>query len=164
MKIFRFITVLLAYAFVSVSSVAYSYPLAPSPDYTNGQLCNIGSPDFSGYRYVEGIPYCERNVPWMQKERIYNLYKIPKECRHRYTVDHFIPLAIGGDNSDENLWPEHKLVKATRPHLEQQLYLAISKGQITQKKAIELIVREKTDVRGMSAALYADICDKPTRY
>lgn len=164
MQVSRLVTVVLAYALVSVSLTAYSYPLVPYPDFTNGQLCYAGNPDFVGYRYAEKIPYCERNVPSMQKERIYNLYRIPKECRSRFTVDHFIPLSIGGDNSDDNLWPEHKLVKATRPDLEQQLYAAISKGQITQKRAIELIVKEKTTVRRMYSGVRSDACDIPNSY
>jgi hypothetical protein len=135
----------------------------PRQDLTYGRLCSVRNPDFESYRYTERIPYCERNVSKEQREKIYNRYRIPVSCRGRYTIDHFIPLSIGGDNSDANLWPEHKLVKATRPQLEQELYLALSWGRIAQKNAIELIVREKTKLQRNNLVVFAEGCDTPSR-
>lgn len=163
MDSFRFLKLLVAGVVVSFSIFVYSYPLVPRQDLTYGQLCTNRNPDFEGYRYTEKIPYCERNVTREQRDKIYNLYRIPVSCRGRYTIDHFIPLSIGGDNSDVNLWPEHKLVKATRPQLEQELFVALSRGQITQRNAVELIVREKTKLRKIQASTLADACDTPTR-
>ncbi len=148
---------------LSISSLSLSYPLVPNEDLTYGQLCSERNVDFKNYRYAERIPYCERNVTQEQRSRIYNQYRIPTNCRKRYTIDHFIPLSIGGDNSDVNLWPEHKLVKATRPRLEQELYEAISRGRITQKQAVELIVREKTKSQRNLPIISADPCDTPSR-
>ena len=161
MDIFRFVKLVFVSAILSSSVLAFSYPLVPRPDLTTGRLCTNRNPDFEGYRYTEQIPYCERNVSREQKDKIYNLYRIPVNCRGRYTIDHFIPLSIGGDNSDANLWPEHKLVKATRPQLEQELFLALSRGRITQKNAIELIVREKTKLQRQRNSTSADACDTP---
>jgi hypothetical protein len=163
MDFFRPLKLVIVLFVVSFSIFAYSYPLVPRQDLTYGQLCSARNPDFEGYRYTERIPYCERNVSREQKEKIYNLYRIPVSCRGRYTIDHFIPLSIGGDNSDVNLWPEHKLVKATRPQLEQELFVALSRGQISQKNAIELIVREKTKPRKIQSSTSADACDRPSR-
>lgn len=162
MDIFRLLKFVIVWIVVSFSIFAPSYPRVPRQDLTYGQLCSARNPDFEGYRYTERIPYCERNVSREQKEKIYNLYRIPVNCRGRYTIDHFIPLSIGGDNSDANLWPEHKLVKATRPQLEQELFVALSRGQITQKNAIELIVREKTKLRKIQSSTSADACDTPS--
>ena len=129
--------------FLSVN-LAFSYPLTPDPEMTQGDLCTKRDPDFSRYEYREKIPYCERNVSWRRREKIYAEYNIPYNCRHRYTIDHFIPLSLGGSNADINLWPEHVLVKATRPLLEQELYLALEQGKINQEGAIDIIVKEKT--------------------
>lgn len=163
MDIFRFVKLVIVWAVISSSVFVYSYPLVPRQDLTTGRLCSVRDPDFEDYRYTERIPYCERNVSREQKDKIYNLYRIPVNCRGRYTIDHFIPLSIGGDNSDVNLWPEHKLVKATRSQLEQELFLALSRGRITQKNAIELIVREKTKLQRKQNSIFADACDTPTR-
>ncbi len=125
-------------------SLVQAYPTRPNPKETTGELCNENDPDFTEYRYQEQIPYCIRNVDSSLKQHIYDRYKVPAECRHRYTIDHFIPLSIGGNNNIKNLWPEHKLVKAKRPTLEVELYQKLRDSQITQKAAIQTIVKAKT--------------------
>ncbi len=115
----------------------------PNPHWAEGSLCNRQNPDYSVDRYKEKIPYCERNVSSSTKKSLYELYNIPEKCRNKYTIDHIIPLSIGGDNSPENLWPEHEKVKATRPQLEMDLYLELKAGRLKQKQAVQIILREK---------------------
>jgi len=141
----------------------YAYPLIPNPKVTQGELCSKDNPDFEALRYLEKIPYCKRNVSFEKRQEIYDKYRIPETCRHRYTIDHFIPLAIGGDNSDSNLWPEHVLVKELRPNLELELYLGLKKGQLTQDEAIDTIIHEKMNVRDrLWDAGVEDDCDAPS--
>lgn len=140
---------------------AHSYPRVPNPQETYGTFCDEKNPDFVEFRYAEKIAYCVRNVSSQTKNQIYEKYQIPKECRHRYTIDHFIPLAIGGSNEENNLWPEHKLVKATRPKLEIDLYIALRDGKIKQKEAIRIIEKEKTKGDAVSG-LEASDCDTPS--
>src|SRR5690606_17608136 len=90
--------------------------------------------------------YCERNVAAWVKNRVYKIYKVPDKCRGRYTIDHKIPLALGGSNSQENLWPEHVLVKATRLELEDALYRQVNKGEISVETAIEIVLKAKTEL------------------
>ena len=123
--------------------IDYNYPEKPNPEVTMGDLCNTTNPDFAGYRYAEKIAYCARNVTWERKKKIYDEYGVPENCRKQYTIDHFIPLALGGSNEEVNLWPEHKNVKATRQSLEQELFEKISRGEITQLAAIKVIKRAK---------------------
>lgn len=106
---------------------------------TSGHLCSSSDPDFSAYRYQENVPYCTRNVTTERKIEICKRDGV--EDRSDYTVDHIIPLALGGDNSDENLWCQHHTLNVT--HLEQKMYLALSRGEITQQKAIETILKAK---------------------
>ena len=124
-------------------NVANAYPMIPDVEYSPGTLCDRGNPDYTEDRYDEQIPYCERNVSSSLKKEIYELYEIPSNCRSRYTIDHIIPLSLGGDNSPENLWPEHKNIKATRPQLELNLYHSLRDGKITQKQAIQTILKNK---------------------
>jgi len=139
MKIF-FLGLALSLAF---SIEGFSYPTTPNPNLAQGALCDKKDVDYVGLRYQEKVPYCERNVSTKIKSDIYALYNIPEKCRKYYTVDHIIPLSLGGDNSAENLWPEHKKVKATRPYLEQELYDALRRGEIKQKYAIGVILESK---------------------
>lgn len=128
---------------LALSTQAISYPLTPNPNLAEGVLCDKKDVDYVGLRYQEKIPYCERNVSTKLKSEIYALYNVPEKCQKFYTVDHIIPLSLGGDNSPENLWPEHKKVKATRPYLEQELYDALRRGEIKQKDAIRIILENK---------------------
>ncbi len=120
-----------------------SYPLAPDPELTPGEFCTEEDPDFDHYRYNENIPYCVRKLSSHRKQKIYELYDIPEKCRNQYTIDHFIPLALGGNNADSNLWPEHVLVKHARQRLELDLFWALRRGEITQEEAVFIVTTEK---------------------
>lgn len=121
----------------------FSYPKNPDVNKSPGDLCTVSDKDFKEYRYPEHIVYCERNVTSQRKQKIYDSYNIPKNERKEYTIDHIIPLSIGGSNSDLNLWPEHKAVKATRPHLEDEVYNDLRTARKTQQEVIDLILKEK---------------------
>ncbi len=127
--------------------LAFSFPLTPDPVMTTGELCSEEDPDFDHYRYAEQIPYCKRKVSYTRRQKIYDDYEIPTQCRHLYTIDHLIPLALGGNNSDQNLWPEHVGIKRTRVRLETQLYHAMRRGEMTQDEAVLLILEEKNGLK-----------------
>ena len=125
------------------SAMANIQPEIPDPDLTPGELCDTRDPDFKEYRYQERIPYCERNVTSQRKNQIYREYDVPLKKKHNYTIDHFIPLSLGGDNSDENLWPEHKKIKELRKNLEHDTFQDLRDGYINQDEAIEIIIEAK---------------------
>lgn len=127
----------------SASQAAANFPVKPDPKVTNGDYCNPKDPDFVGYRYAEKVPYCIRNVSRYTKEEIYQVYNIPSKCQDEYTIDHYVPLALGGSNHEVNLWPEHKRVKATRQNLEIEMYWAVRNGEISQKEAVKAILQAK---------------------
>lgn len=131
------------YAHADVSVTKADVPVKPNPEYTKGDFCNPKDPDFMEYRYKERVPTCIRDVSWARKAQVYGEYKIPQKCWKYYTVDHYIPLFMGGSNKEVNLWPEHKDVKATRQNLEQELYEQMKGGQISQKRAIDVITHAK---------------------
>ncbi len=122
---------------------AYEVPLTPDPELTSGDFCTPEDRDFMEYRYEERVPTCFRAVSRHVKKRIYEAYGIPEKCRSQYTVDHFIPLFMGGSNHPQNLWPEHVDIKATRQNLEQQIYLQLANGTISHRSAVEAVVDAK---------------------
>lgn len=128
---------------VLVCSEAFGYPQTPDVKMTPGSICTKESPDYEEDRYDQKIPYCYRNVSYETKQAIYDAYGIPQEERKEYTIDHLIPLSVGGSNQVTNLWPEHKNVKATRPDFETQLYIDVSEGRMTQQEAIDAVMEEK---------------------
>ena len=113
-----------------------------------GSFCTASDPTFKEYRYAEHIPYCERDVSSETKAQVYDDYGIPVSERYNYTIDHIIPLALGGSNHRDNLWPEAKAIKKCRPKLETHLYVQMRDGAISQRDAVDIIRRVK----------YHDIC------
>lgn len=132
-------------SFASADFDVLSFPTKPDERVTVGSFCDEKDPDFVGYRYKEKIPFCIRNVSRHLKARIYRMYGVSERCRHEYTIDHYIPLSMGGSNADDNLWPEHKKVKATRQNLEQSLYLELSNGNIKQHDAVQMVTEAKNN-------------------
>ena len=118
-------------------------PPTPNPQRSPGDLCTEESDDFLEYRYEEQFPYCSRNVPYEVKNRIYEQYGVPEHLRGDYTIDHIIPLSIGGSNAVRNLWPEHKSIKAQRPELEYCLYLRVRDGELSQREAVQIVLDAK---------------------
>lgn len=148
---------------VQVSEGALAYPLVPDPNKTTGELCSQQDRDFQSRKYPEKIAVCDRNVSPEVKHRIYESYGIPRACRGHYTVDHFIPLSIGGNNDNPNLWPEHRLVKRRRLYLEQDVFDAVSAGKMTQAAAVEKIRYAKThpDAETLNLiTVLAEDCDR----
>lgn len=106
---------------------------------TYGDLCTSSDIDFESYRYEEQIPYCRRNVTTQRKIDI--CIRDDVIDRTDFTVDHIIPLSLGGSNHDDNLWCQHKSLAVTS--LENKLFKLISDGSITQEEAIEQILKAK---------------------
>jgi len=116
--------------------IACSFLLTPP---VPGSICTPDDPDFFEYRYPQKIAYCKRNVS--HEKRVEICERDGVFDRSEYTVDHIIPLSIGGSNDDDNLWCQHRSLAVTR--LEYQLYLKIKNGEINQDSAIERILRAK---------------------
>lgn len=142
----RVVTLSLISVFFSLTFIVQSasaMPKVPDREKTPGNLCDVKDPDYAGNRYKAKIPYCERNVSSELKVVIYEQYGIPANERKNYTIDHFIPLSIGGNNGPENLWPEHRKIKETRINFETEIFEAVRDGSLTQKEAIERVEYEK---------------------
>jgi len=107
---------------------AYAFPITPN---VPGDYCTPQNPDFKEYRYAEQIPVCTRNVSLARKDSICK--KVGVTDRTDFTIDHIIPLSLGGSNSDTNLWCQHKSLNVTREEYTQ--YLEVSKGLKTQAEA-----------------------------
>ena len=129
-------------------NLCFAFPLTPNKEITYGTLCTKSDPDFKELRYPEQIPYCNRNVDYNTKIRIYESYNIPLKDKDQYTIDHLIPLALGGSNSIHNLWPEHKSLRDGRvdPNgvkYEYFYYEQMKNGKMKQKEAINKLLTNK---------------------
>ena len=130
-----------------------SFPVGPAMDITPGSMCTC--PD--SYRYPEHIPYCTRNVSSSTKAQVIQTYdrsfgyQIEAMNRQDFKIDHFIPLCMGGSNSSNNLWPQHKTVYEITDSIEQKLCELMAAGRFTQADSMALMRRVKTDLSQAAA-------------
>jgi hypothetical protein len=125
------------------ASIGGAYPITPNEKTNPGHFCTTKDSHFKEYRYSEKIAYCRRSVSKGKKNYVYEVYGIPKKCRGSYTIDHIIPLSLGGSNQVENLWPEHRNVKKTRQNLEFELYVAVRDSEMLRDEAVAELLDEK---------------------
>lgn len=130
-----------------LSHAGNPYPRVPDLRLTPGDLCTTPV----SYRYPEQIPYCEREVDSWTKELVFIKYRelgfsLSGE-RSRYKVDHLIPLCAGGSNELENLWPQYDTISQLTDPLEPLGCTVLSKGKITQKDLVALILEAKLNAK-----------------
>lgn len=125
------------------SHTAWGYDMTPDADMSPGHICTKSDPDYERMRYGGTVPYCTRNVEWETKLEIYRKYGIPRKAQSQYTIDHIIPLSVGGSNHVKNLWPEHKKLKACRQTFEIDLWIKVRDFEISQAQAIHEVMRVK---------------------
>jgi hypothetical protein len=137
--------VLLLLFLVLFVSTANGYPLKPNIKIAPGHMCSVEDKDFDRFRYEEQIPYCRRNVSVKTKNRICAAYGVFD--RTGYTIDHIVPLSLGGSNSVKNLWCQSR--KIYTGNIEYQLYKEVSKGLLTQAGALLRLLPIKYDPDAM---------------
>ena len=104
----------LSAAFACETGPAGPSPPSPSPPATGARRAGTGPrplgpappPDPGRFRgEIAGSRV--RNVLREQYVQVYASYGIPyPEPSGTYELDHLVPLELGGDNSNRNLWPE----------------------------------------------------------
>lgn len=124
------------------------FPIHPNEDLTPGHACDYPTT----YRYPEHIPYCERNVDNTTKAKIIQTYdaqlgfQVGKMNRQDFKIDHYLPLCMGGANSSDNLWPQHKSIYPTTDIIEDKICQLMAKGKMLQREAFAHIRRVKNNL------------------
>ena len=87
----------------------------------NGELL-IGTNDLNiiCYEYYEKLLV---KVPDETTKKVYEEYMIKTYAPKEYEIDHWIPLALGGTNNIENLWPQPIIYPGYKEKDYVQLYL-----------------------------------------
>jgi len=111
----------------------------PKVPLTNGSLCTKLDTDFKEVKY--SVPICYRNVSYTTKYSLFDSYNIDKELRYQYTIDHIIPLFVGGSNHKDNLWPQHRSIYTGG--YENSLYHDLKSGRKSVSEVISLIKNRK---------------------
>lgn len=132
--------IILVLIILTILPNAFSYPLTPNPDLSPGEYCTIEDPDFDRFRYEEKIAYCRRNVHPRIKDEVC-LRDGVEERKPRYTVDHIIPLSLGGSNSRKNLWCQHRDIYSAP--MEYHYYTLVRDGLMSRFDAVTTLLRCK---------------------
>jgi hypothetical protein len=101
---------------------------------TVGQICTPG--------YSSSV----RHVDHQQYVDVYAAYGVPyPEPAGTYELDHLIPLELGGDNSDANLWPEPASPAPgfyQKDGLENRMHALVCSGQLALGEAQQEIASD----------------------
>jgi hypothetical protein len=106
-------------------------------------LCDENNSDFDGYRQfpsdTQSFAHCTRDVSARTKKRIYADYGITNT--KLYCIDHGVSLFAGGNNSQDNLWPNLKDEngQCQKQGLETRIESELKEGQITTVEAQEML-------------------------
>jgi hypothetical protein len=87
-----------------------------------------------------------RHVDHQQYVDVYAAYGVPyPEPAGTYELDHLIPLELGGDNSDANLWPEPASPAPgfhQKDGLENRMHALVCSGQLALGEAQQEIASD----------------------
>lgn len=132
-----------------IAAAGPAYPPVPHLGLTPGKLCTQPIER----RYPERIAYCGRKVSDAMKLGVMRLYderlgtKTSQMDRTLFTIDHHIPLCMGGSNDLANLWPQHRRIGAVTTSLEAKICRLMALGRWRQAHAVDIMRRVKQDLR-----------------
>lgn len=104
-------------------------------------VMSLAKPDPTLTPGVFGNVIVPRDVTSVMKKIVFVNYNIGLLRRMFYTIDHLVPLEIGGTNSIKNLWPQPKKEAKLKDLDENRLRVEIKKGTITMADAQQEILK-----------------------
>jgi hypothetical protein len=91
---------------------------------------------------VKGYSLTVRKTTKAMKDKVYELYGIPKDKRKDYVLDHVISLQLGGRDDIDNLFPQKRggvINSKTKDRIENWLKRSVCDGDMTLKEAQQAI-------------------------
>jgi hypothetical protein len=132
---------LVALSSTLIPGAALAQAIVPDPTLTPGSIrttdvAAICTPGTRQYRHPH---------PW-----IFDEYGVQFSDRYKYTLDHLVPLELGGADDDSNVWPQptHALEPdwndVAKDQLENRLHWLVCTGQVDLKTAQQEIADDWT--------------------
>ena len=116
---------------------AQTQPLYPDPTLTPGDFF----PDVTAADVcTPGYATAARHVPKSEREAVFAAYGVVPDATV-YTLDHFIPLNLGGADTTTNLWPEPVAPPGSheKDKVEDYLHAQVCAGALSLDDAREAI-------------------------
>lgn len=113
------------------------------PNNSSGEVATINADEIRAVKLSCGTySQCHRNTSEAMKRKIYFNYSVPyPQPAGRFEVDHFIPLCMGGADTEANLWLQPEPYFGQKDKIEAELCAEVRKLLITPKDAQEKIRR-----------------------
>ncbi|WP_146099659.1 HNH endonuclease signature motif containing protein [Kineococcus xinjiangensis] len=108
-------------------------PGAVFPDVTREDVC--------ADRYTAGV----HNLRYSDKADALVAYGVALRDREGYTIDHLVPVSLGGTNAPGNLWPQPRdgqFAAAHKDQLERQLHALVCAGSVPLAEAQQALVAD----------------------
>ncbi len=125
-------------------------PGAVDPDVALSRICN------------ESTKACRR-VPSGRCDAVFRAYGIPDTPtdRYSYECDHLVPLALGGSNVVENLWPQPNAEAALKDRLEDEMQrrACVAFRTLVPAEADAVLRQEQREIAADGRAAYARYVD-----
>ncbi len=111
----------------------------PNSTLTPGDTLPVSMQDVCTPGYAHRV----RDVPYEEKQQVYDEYGMPHHAPRQYEVDHLISLELGGSNRKKNLWPQPYFTRPWNAHvkdkLENELHRLVCDGKLTLPAAQHMI-------------------------
>jgi hypothetical protein len=88
-----------------------------------------------------GTATVARHVTLSTKIKVFRSYGIPVYRWHLYTIDHLVPLELGGTNDIRNLWPQPSAEARSKDADENMFSHFVAIGHYTLAKAQQMILK-----------------------
>ncbi|HZD66247.1 MAG TPA: hypothetical protein VE152_09135 [Acidimicrobiales bacterium] len=77
-----------------------------------------------------------------ERHQVFASYGIPYSQHDNYELDHLVPLELGGDNAEADLWPELGQIPNVKDHLENVLHDDVCSGRVSLATAQQAIATD----------------------
>jgi hypothetical protein len=120
----------------------------PDPTLTPGGVdSRVSQANIAQTICVPGYTKTVRRVSTKTRSKAYVEYHVSKRDQFRYTLDHLIPLELGGSNTQDNLWPEPTggdMGSSSKDQVERNLHSLVCAGTVPLAAAQLAIVANWT--------------------
>jgi len=99
------LTILVAFSLVTPVFSCSTEGIFPDMECSPGDIFVECTPE---QMCVRGYSATVRKMPKSKKNRVYEMYGIPKERQKNYVIDHIISLQLCGSNEIKNLFPQNR--------------------------------------------------------
>ena len=134
----RWTIVVLALAIPAMFWPVFAQAIAPDPTLTPGAVRTTDVADVCSHGTSQLRNMTSERRDWLMRE-----YGLPPGPHPDYELDHLIPLGIGGDDRDANIWPEPRATVESEWTAERKDQLEAKLRALVCAGRLDIVVAQK---------------------